>query len=69
MEARQQRIGWQPELNTPYINTIPREAEPWFPGDEYLERRIRAFVRWNAAMMVVRAGAASWWFRRSARAT
>ncbi|MFZ9627777.1 MAG: pyruvate dehydrogenase (acetyl-transferring), homodimeric type, partial [Ilumatobacteraceae bacterium] len=40
---------------TPYVNTIPRNAEPWFPGDEHLERRIRSFVRWNAAMMVVRA--------------
>ena len=29
-----------------------REQEPWFPGDEYIERRIRAFIRWNAAVMV-----------------
>src|SRR6185436_18268068 len=39
----------------PYVNTIPREKEPWFPGDEYIERRIRAWIRWNAAAMVIRA--------------
>ncbi|MGH9089284.1 MAG: pyruvate dehydrogenase (acetyl-transferring), homodimeric type, partial [Acidimicrobiales bacterium] len=40
---------------TDYINTIPPESEPWFPGDEHVERRIRAYIRWNAAIMVVRA--------------
>jgi pyruvate dehydrogenase E1 component len=38
-----------------YINTIPPEQEPWFPGDEDIERRIRAFIRWNAVAMVDRA--------------
>ncbi len=38
-----------------YINTIPPEQEPWFPGDEFTERRIRAYIRWNAAVMVSRA--------------
>ena len=42
-------------MSTPYVNTIPREQEPWFPGDEYIERRIRAYIRWNAAVMVVKA--------------
>src|SRR6266576_3072325 len=42
-------------VTTDYINTIPPEQEPWFPGNEFLERRIRAFVRWNAAAMVDRA--------------
>ena len=41
--------------STDYINTIPPEREPWFPGDEYIERRIRAYIRWNAAIMVSRA--------------
>ena len=54
-KARQAQVSFPATVSTPYINTIPRESEPWFPGDEYLERRIRAFVRWNAAMMVVRA--------------
>lgn len=43
-------------LNTPYINTIPVEKEPKLPGDPAMERRIRALIRWNAAVMVVRAG-------------
>ncbi|MEQ1701661.1 MAG: pyruvate dehydrogenase (acetyl-transferring), homodimeric type, partial [Ilumatobacteraceae bacterium] len=54
-KARESQVSFPPTVSTPYINTIPRESEPWFPGDEYIERRIRAFVRWNAAMMVVRA--------------
>ena len=38
-----------------YVNTIPASAEPSYPGDEDLERRILAAVRWNAAMIVHRA--------------
>ncbi|MGZ4738963.1 MAG: pyruvate dehydrogenase (acetyl-transferring), homodimeric type, partial [Ilumatobacteraceae bacterium] len=53
--ARASQVSFPATVSTPYVNTIPREQEPWFPGDEYLERRIRAFVRWNAAAMVVRA--------------
>jgi pyruvate dehydrogenase E1 component len=41
--------------STDYVNTIPTESEPWFPGDEETERRYRAFIRWNAAIMVHRA--------------
>jgi hypothetical protein len=54
-QARAQGVGVPAVASTPYINTIPPEREPWFPGDEHLERRIRAFVRWNAAVMVARA--------------
>src|SRR3712207_5154588 len=53
--ARESQVSFPATVSTPYVNTIPREAEPWFPGDEFIERRIRAFIRWNAAMMVVRA--------------
>ena len=53
--ARASQVSFPATVSTPYVNTIPREHEPWFPGDEYIERRIRAFVRWNAAVMVVRA--------------
>jgi pyruvate dehydrogenase E1 component len=53
--ARGSGVSFPATVSTPYLNTIPREAEPWFPGDEHLERRIRRFVRWNAAMTVVRA--------------
>ncbi|MGQ0634951.1 MAG: pyruvate dehydrogenase (acetyl-transferring), homodimeric type [Planctomycetaceae bacterium] len=42
-------------LNTPYINTIPREKQPPYPGSHDLERHIRNIVRWNAIIMVVRA--------------
>lgn len=41
--------------NTPYVNTIPVSAQPMFPGDQQLERRIKSLVRWNALAMVVRA--------------
>jgi pyruvate dehydrogenase E1 component len=40
---------------TDYINTIAPENEPDFPGDEALERRYRAWIRWNAAVLVHRA--------------
>lgn len=38
-----------------YINTIPVEDEPAYPGDMDLERRIRSAIRWNAVMTVLRA--------------
>src|SRR6202051_1075576 len=53
--AREQGVGFPATVSTPYINTIPPELEPWFPGDEDAKRRIRAFIRWNAAVMVTRA--------------
>src|SRR4051812_6506889 len=53
--AREQGVGVPAMVTTDYINSIPAEQEPWFPGDEHLERRIRAFIRWNAAVMVDRA--------------
>ena len=53
--AREQQVGVPGLRSTDYINTIAPEREPWFPGDEYVERRIRAYIRWNAAIMVSRA--------------
>jgi pyruvate dehydrogenase E1 component len=41
--------------NTAYVNTIPPHSEPAYPGDTALEQRIRAYIRWNAMAMVVRA--------------
>ncbi|MGH9340775.1 MAG: pyruvate dehydrogenase (acetyl-transferring), homodimeric type [Acidobacteriota bacterium] len=41
--------------NTPYINTIPPQKQPPFPGSREIERRIKSLVRWNAMAMVVRA--------------
>ncbi|MET0420555.1 MAG: pyruvate dehydrogenase (acetyl-transferring), homodimeric type [Acidimicrobiia bacterium] len=52
--AREQGVGVPAMVSTDYINTIPPEQEPWFPGDEALERRIRAYIRWNAMAMVDR---------------
>jgi len=53
--AHEKNIGVAALRNTDYINTITPENEPAFPGDEAIERRIRAFIRWNAAMLVHRA--------------
>ena len=50
--ARQKAVGVPALRSTDYINSIPPEREPWFPGDEEIERRIRAFIRWNAAVTV-----------------
>ncbi|HUZ20933.1 MAG TPA: pyruvate dehydrogenase (acetyl-transferring), homodimeric type [Acidimicrobiales bacterium] len=55
--AREAQVGFPATVSTPYVNTIPADQEPWFPGDEYTERRIRAYIRWNAAVMVTRANA------------
>jgi len=57
--ARESQVSFPATVSTDYVNTIPRESEPWFPGDEFIERRIRAFIRWNAAMMVVKANKAA----------
>ena len=53
--ARERQVGVPALRSSDYINTIPPEREPWFPGDEGIERRIRAYIRWNAAIMVSRA--------------
>ena len=53
--ARDSQVGIPSVTTTDYINTISPEQEPWFPGDEDMERRYRAWIRWNAAVMVHRA--------------
>ncbi len=53
--AQELHIGTAPTINTPYVNTIPVDQQPWFPGDEAIERSIRRWIRWNAAAMVIRA--------------
>ena len=42
-------------ISTPYVNTIPPEEEPKYPGNRELERRIKSLTRWNAMAMVVNA--------------
>ena len=41
--------------NTAYVNTISPGQEPEYPGDRALERRLEAYMRWNAMAMVVQA--------------
>jgi pyruvate dehydrogenase E1 component len=57
LEQHAHRHGIQTPFSstTPYVNTIPPEEQPAYPGDLALEKRIRALVRWNAMAMVVRA--------------
>ncbi len=53
--AAEKNVGVPSLRSTDYINSIAPDNEPWFPGDEFVERRIRAMIRWNAAIMVHRA--------------
>ncbi|MCB4207340.1 pyruvate dehydrogenase (acetyl-transferring), homodimeric type [Arthrobacter sp. UM1] len=48
-------VGVPMVTTTDYVNTIPVDQEAQFPGDEEIERRYRAWMRWNAAVMVHRA--------------
>ncbi|MBN2319840.1 MAG: pyruvate dehydrogenase (acetyl-transferring), homodimeric type [Acidobacteria bacterium] len=54
-QARALDLGVPELVQTPYINTIPPDREPTFPGDEAMEKRIRRIDRWNAVVMVTRA--------------
>jgi pyruvate dehydrogenase E1 component len=56
--ARRRQIGWQPDLNTPYCNSIPAHEQPRFPGDLAIEERLASLMRWNALAMVARANQA-----------
>lgn len=51
------RVGvpFTSSATTPYVNTIPPEKQPDYPGDRALERKIKSIIRWNALAMVVRA--------------
>ncbi|MCW9698039.1 MULTISPECIES: pyruvate dehydrogenase (acetyl-transferring), homodimeric type [unclassified Avibacterium] len=53
--ARANSVSLPTGVTTDYINTIPVEEEPNYPGNLDLERRIRSAIRWNAIMMVLRA--------------
>ncbi len=54
-EAGERGVELPHPLNTPYINTIPKQAQPRYPGNREIERRIKSIVRWNAMAMVHRA--------------
>ena len=53
--AQAQSVPVVPAITTPYVNTIPVEAQPPFPGDREVERKLRSIIRWNAMAMVARA--------------
>jgi pyruvate dehydrogenase E1 component len=56
--ARRRGVRWLPSMVTPYVNSIPLEAQPPFPGDLAMEQRLAALMRWNALAMVMRANRA-----------
>ena len=54
-QADRYGVGGECSLTTPYVNTIPVERQPPYPGNREIERRIKSIIRWNAMAMVVRA--------------
>ncbi len=56
--GRTPQVGWAPGLVTPYVNTVPVEQQPPFPGDLAIEERLASLMRWNALAMVAKANAA-----------
>ncbi|MEO6960252.1 MAG: alpha-ketoglutarate dehydrogenase [Burkholderiaceae bacterium] len=56
--AHSAAVPWKPQAGTPYVNTIPVERQPTFPGELAIEERLGAIMRWNALIMVVRANRA-----------
>ncbi|EQD46764.1 pyruvate dehydrogenase subunit E1, partial [mine drainage metagenome] len=54
-EVRRAGLNSPWAVHTPYLNTIPPDAQPPYPGDRDLEKRIESYLRWNAMAMVVRA--------------
>lgn len=55
MYAHEKGVELPFTANTPYVNSIPKDKQPPFPGGREIERRIKSLVRWNAMAMVVRA--------------
>jgi len=53
-KARVSGVSLPSGITTPYVNTIPVSAQPIYPGDHKIERRIRSAVRWNAIAAVLR---------------
>src|SRR5271154_1552614 len=54
-KARERGAFLPYNANTPYLNTIPVDRQPRYPGDREIERRISSIIRWNALAIVVRA--------------
>ena len=56
--ANKNQINWVPDLVTPYVNSIPVDAQPPFPGDLAIEEKLASLMRWNALAMVAKANEA-----------
>jgi len=56
--ANKNQINWVPDLVTPYINSIPVDEQPEFPGDLAIEEKLASLMRWNALAMVAKANEA-----------
>ena len=56
--ANKNQINWVPDLVTPYINSIPVDQQPPFPGDLAIEEKLASLMRWNALAMVAKANEA-----------
>ncbi|MBB1271584.1 pyruvate dehydrogenase (acetyl-transferring), homodimeric type [Psychromonas sp. SR45-3] len=54
-KARKEGVNLPHGINTNYVNTIPSDQQPAYPGDLKIEQRIRSIIRWNAIMIVMRA--------------
>ncbi|MBU3555460.1 alpha-ketoglutarate dehydrogenase [Polynucleobacter sp. UB-Piko-W3] len=53
--ANKNQINWVPDLVTPYVNSIPVDEQPPFPGDLAIEEKLASLMRWNALAMVAKA--------------
>lgn len=56
--ANKNQINWVPDLATPYVNSIPVDDQPPFPGDLAIEEKLASLMRWNALAMVAKANEA-----------
>ena len=56
--ANKHQINWVPDLVTPYVNSIPVDQQPSFPGDLAIEEKLASLMRWNALAMVAQANEA-----------
>ena len=56
--ANKNQINWVPDLVTPYVNSIPVDQQPPFPGDLAIEEKLASLMRWNALAMVAKANEA-----------
>ena len=56
--ANKNQINWVPDLVTPYVNSIPVDKQPPFPGDLAIEEKLASLMRWNALAMVAKANEA-----------